>query len=268
MKKFIVLLLTALIYSTTSIAQEQRFVEVVIQEKMEVIPNEVTFSFQLREKTTYINEPLAVEKSDTEKPSVEAEDAIEVVEDTEEIEMETVETPPTYRRRNRPATKRKKVVISIAEQEKELKEYLKKKGIDFENLSSPLSDKNYYDNNYRKSYTLTVKTDELQEIMHSLDTLGTHRLRMIAFKNSTLEKQKNEMAVKALGKAKEKAEKLVKALDEKLGKVISISESVESSNASLDKLADMIYLELIRKNRIESFTNTIEYKVKVKFAIK
>lgn len=264
MKKLILILIAIFFYGTTTNAQEQRFIEVVVEEKMEVTPDEVTFSFQLREKTKYeydVAQATEITIEDNIEETVEAE--TEVV---EEMEIEAVEEKPNYSRKNNRT--RKRIVISIEEQEESIKQYLKKKGISVESLSSPFSDGNYYGKSYDKSYLLTVKTTELKEVMYSLDTIGARRVRMVSFKNSALDKQKNEMAVMALEKAKKKAEQLVKVYNEKLGSVISISESIGEGNANIDKLLEMVYMELLRKNRTETYGATIAYKVKVKFAIK
>lgn len=268
MKKLILILIAIFFYGVTTNAQEQRFIEVVVEEKMEVTPDEVTFSFQLREKTKYeydVAQATEITIEDNIEETVEAEPEV-IPEVVEEMEIEAVEEKPNYSRKNNRT--RKRIVISIEEQEESIKEYLKKKGISVESLSSPFSDGNYYGKSYDKSYLLTVKTTELKEVMYSLDTIGARRVRMVSFKNSALDKQKNEMAVMALEKAKKKAEQLVKVYNEKLGSVISISESIGEGNANIDKLLEMVYMELLRKNRTETYGATIAYKVKVKFAIK
>lgn len=257
MKKLLVLITAAFCFSAVN-AQKERFIEVVAEEKMEVAPDEYTFTFRLRERTKYITEAEATKPTTVYKRE-------EVV---EEVEAE-VEIPPTTprSRRNTYTPPKKRITITIQEQEQAIRAYLKKKGISEKNLNS-FSD-NYYSNSSRKEFMLVIdKPKELKEILYSLDTMGASRVRMQGYKTSSANKYKEEMAVKALKNAKKQAEKLVGVYGEKLGDVISISETFGSESTELDKLYDLIKMELMRKNRDNNPNSILTYKVKVKFAIK
>lgn len=266
MKKLIILLSIAFTYTATT-AQEQRFIEVVAEETMDVAPDEFTFSFRLREKTKYVEattmaiEEMVVESDAVEEATEEATE--EVAEAVDEGDMGL--TPSRKRREYKP---KKRIVITIAEQEASIRAFLEKSGINPENLTS-FSNNEYYGSSNRKEFLLKIdKPEKLSEIMHALDTMGASRQRMVSFKNKSINKYKGEMAVKALKNAEYQAKQLVGVYGEKLGKVISISESFGEGNANMDKLLEMVYIELLRKNHQESYTATITYKVKVKFAIK
>lgn len=269
MKKLLVLITAAFCFSAVN-AQKERFIEVVAEEKMEVAPDEYTFTFRLRERTKYITEAEATKPTTVYKREevVADPDVPEIVEDIEEVEAE-VEIPPTTprSRRNTYTPPKKRITITIQEQEQAIRAYLKKKGISEKNLNS-FSD-NYYSNSSRKEFMLVIdKPKELKEILYSLDTMGASRVRMQGYKTSSANKYKEEMAVKALKNAKKQAEKLVGVYGEKLGDVISISETFGSESTELDKLYDLIKMELMRKNRDNNPNSILTYKVKVKFAIK
>lgn len=242
--------------STAATAQEQRFIEVVTEEKMEVNPDEFIVEFRLSEKTRYEDDPHEVIEQEEYAVAEEVTDAVE-----EDVEM------PSQKRKRTRTKPRKRITVTIAEQEKDIKAFLKKNGIDENNLALATNYERYSDN--RKYYTLKINNiDAFSTIMNGLNTMGASRVKLQSFNYSKAEEQKNEMAVKALKKAQKQAEKLVRVYGEKLGRVISISEDFGGHDETSTKFYELIMVELMRKNKNKGLNMTINYKVRVKFAIK
>jgi hypothetical protein len=241
-------------------AQETRYIEVVAIEEMEVAPDEYVFTFRLREQTKYIEETTA----ETEEMEVD-EPAVEVVEDDIMVEEEVVEAP-SKRYNGKKSKPKKRITISVAEQEETVKKFLKQQGVDVDML---LASNNAYSSSYRKDYTISIKNAKsIPQIIKGLDSLGASRVNIIDAKVGNKNKYRDEMAMKALKQAKEKARKMVAAYGETIGGVISITEIPDEAGQTTNKLYDLIIAEIARKNKTDNMMAKLSYQVKVKFAIK
>lgn len=260
MKKTIFSLI-ALFVALNITAQEQRYIEVVAQEEMEVVPDEFTFTFRLREKTKYVDEDKS---KAAEEPVVEE---IEVVADEEVMVEEAVEevAPSKYDRKPKREYKpRKRIVITVEEQEKAIRKFLKENGLDPKSLHSDNST-----GSYSRYYTVVLKNPkDLKKIIEGIDSIGASRLNLVASKTNNKNKYRDEMAMKALQHAKEKAKKMAAVYNAKLGDIISITEIPEAVHSDTNKIYDLIIAEIARKNRKDYNAMTLTYQVKVKFALK
>ncbi len=261
MKKLITALCIGFI-SLSLQAQETRYIEVVAIEEMEVAPDEYVFSFRLREKTKYIEETTAItEEMEVHEHAAEAVEDDIMVEEAEEV----VEVPS--KRYNRKKSKpRKRITISVAEQEETLKKFLKQQGVDVDML---MASNSTFSNSYRKDYTISIKNAKsIPQILKGLDSLGASRVNIIDAKVGDKNKYRDEMAMKALKQAKEKAQKMVAAYGETIGGVISITEIPDEAGQTTNKLYDLIIAEISRKNKTDNMMAKLSYQVKVKFALK
>ncbi len=116
--------------------------------------------------------------------------------------------------------------------------YLKSEGIPEKNIQTDYVNlnKNYnYDNktySYVANQAISIKLDDLknyEKIMSGLLKVGLNRIDGVQFKSSEMEKYMTEARKKAVINAKNKASEYASALNQAIGKAISISE-VQTSN--------------------------------------
>jgi hypothetical protein len=259
MKKIMLVLFLGTIISTIANAQEQRFIEVVTEETMEVNPDEFIVEFRLSERTKY-EDDHSYDIVEDEMETAAAEEATEAVE--EDV------MPSQKKNRTRPKP-RKRIKITVQEQEQAIKDYLKKMGIPSVNLVLATDKRGYNWEETRRFYTLKInKLEIFAQVMNALDSMHAQRVKLQSFRSSKVEEYKSEMAVKALKKAQKQAQKLVGVYGEELGRVVSVSEDLGGHDKTSTKFYELIMTELMRKNKNTGFPITITYKVKVKFAIK
>ena len=105
--------------------------------------------------------------------------------------------------------------------------------------------------------------------MKSVDSRGVSSMYIKELKHSRIDELKKEVKIKALKNAKEKAEYMLEALDEKCGKVLMINESeygyqppvMYRSNVAMGKSGNA------GNSATELKNITISYKVNATFAI-
>ncbi len=116
--------------------------------------------------------------------------------------------------------------------------YLKSEGVPEKNIQTDYVNlnKNYNYNDKTYSYVanqaISIKLDDLknyEKIMSGLLKAGLNRIDGVQFKSSQIEKYMTEARKKAVLDAKSKASEYASALDQSIGKAISISE-VQTSN--------------------------------------
>lgn len=82
-----------------------------------------------------------------------------------------------------------------------------------------------------KQYEITLSDDKLADnILKSVDTRGIEYMRLSELDHSQIEKYKLDCSIKAIKAAQDKAEALLGAIGEKVGRVLVISESPIRSN--------------------------------------
>lgn len=238
MKKLLLILFLGLIMPLVSFAQ-QRFIEVVATEKMEVEADEFTFEFYLTTSKGYNEEEIAAaaEKGTT--------DFLKV-----ELKKKTIE-----------------------QQEKEIRAFLAQYGIADNHLVTFISglenqgyDGVYFEKNDFKRFTLNLKKiSRIAPIVSGLDSLGAERIKLTSFNNSKTDHYKNLLSLKAVQKAKDHATPMVEINGDKLGKVISITQKAD------DFTTDSVFMTLLigkmKQEKSSGTLITISYTVIVKFEI-
>lgn len=240
MKKLLITLFLGALIST-AFAQDQRFIEVVVNEEMDIMPDELSVSFRLRERTEY--------------DGIVMDEAVEAVEEVVEGESSNRNS------RNRRQYKK----LTVAEQEQNIKAFLKSNGIDAENLSLS-ADMDFSSRNFIYYSVKLNNPEKFSTILMGLDSLGASNIRPTTYKNTKIDQYKTDMAISALKKAKEKAKKMAAVYGEKVGKVISITEHLGDNTSEGINFLNLIMLEM-RKDKKKSFSMPVTYTVKVQFAL-
>jgi len=193
MKKIILILFLGILTSTIATAQKQRFIEVVVEEKMQVMPDEFIFEFRLSKKTRY-----------EDSHSLADEVAVEAVETVVKDDMateEAIEEMPSSKRKRTKTKPRKRIKITITQQENAIKEYLKKKGIDNKNFMPVVNSKHNDWSDNRRYYTLKLSNNEtFNEITKGLDSLGASRIKLNSFKSSKVEQYESDFYFRRFGR--------------------------------------------------------------------
>lgn len=167
---------------------------------------------------------------------------------------------------------------SLDDLEEGIKKFLKEKGIKESALTPappqtimgmPMTKKN------ARNYSLKLSDASLiKEVMTNLPVLGASGVQITSLKSNKEKELKLQMQKEALVSAKKKAENLLSVFDEKVGKVIEISEKSASpfgdmfSSGPMEKFYNAIFSKLMPTQADESYVVKIEYSVTVKFAIK
>lgn len=125
--------------------------------------------------------------------------------------------------------------------------YLKSQGVPEKNIQTEYmnlnkrTDYNTKEETYVANQAISIKLDDLknyEEIMQGLLKNGLNRINGVQFSSSKMEEYQKEARKKAVLDAKQKAEDLVEALDQKIGKAVMISEN-GGSNYPVMRMAEM-----------------------------
>ncbi|ADF52073.1 SIMPL domain-containing protein [Zunongwangia profunda] len=112
--------------------------------------------------------------------------------------------------------------------------YLKSQGVPEKNIQTEYmnlnkrTDYNTKEETYVANQAISIKLDDLknyEKIMQGLLKNGLNRINGVEFSSSKIEEYQKEARKKAVLDAKQKAEDLVEALDQKIGKAVMISEN-------------------------------------------
>ncbi|MCL6220087.1 SIMPL domain-containing protein [Zunongwangia pacifica] len=112
--------------------------------------------------------------------------------------------------------------------------YLKSQGVPEKNIQTEYmnlnkrTDYNTKEETYVANQSISIKLDDLknyEKIMQGLLKNGLNRINGVEFSSSKIEEYQKEARKKAVLDAKQKAEDLVEALDQKVGKAVMISEN-------------------------------------------
>lgn len=165
---------------------------------------------------------------------------------------------------------------SLDEMEAGIKKFLKEKGIKEDALTTgqPESIMGISMNKKdERNYNLKLKKASLvKEVMKNLPVLGASKVKVASMKSNKEKEILLEMQKEALKNAKKKAENLLSVFDEKVGKVLEISEKNDSpmgdmfGSGGLGKFYESLFSKLMPQEG-DDFMVKIEYSVTVKFAI-
>ncbi|MBS1769105.1 MAG: SIMPL domain-containing protein [Acidobacteria bacterium] len=133
----------------------------------------------------------------------------------------------------------KKEKITIEAQEAALRDELRKLGIDvakdlsvFDISATFFRQKKLKDVLATKDYRLKVRDlNKILPLQDLVDRLNVYKLDLIDTDNSRMTEIRREVKIEAIKAAKAKAEYLLNAIGEKVGKAISIKEGEESTNS-------------------------------------
>jgi hypothetical protein len=167
---------------------------------------------------------------------------------------------------------------SLDDLEAGIKKFLKEKGIK-ESALSPAPPQTIMGMAMTKknarNYSLKLSDASLiKEVMTNLPVLGASSMQITSLKSNKEKELKLKMQKEALIEAKKKAENLLSVFDEKVGKVIEISEKSTSpfgemfNSGPMEKFYNAIFSKLMPTQEEEDYSVKIEYSVTVKFAIK
>lgn len=156
--------------------------------------------------------------------------------------------------------------FSILVQEEKLKEIIKKNNIDFKNLflsdaMSEITKNKKKDTGVKltKEYTLILKNaEEVTTIFEELTDFGIKEMSIKKTEYSDIENARKEVREKAIKIAKEKAQYLLSAIDEQIGKPLEIKEV---DNVPLKSM----YSNSVIKTDYNSLQNNFE-KILIKFS--
>lgn len=156
--------------------------------------------------------------------------------------------------------------FSILVQEEKLKEIIKKNNIDFKNLflsdaMSEITKNKKKDTGVKltKEYTLILKNaEEVTTIFEELTDFGIKEMSIKKTEYSDIENARKEVREKAIKIAKEKAQYLLSAIDEQIGKPLEIKEV---DNAPFKSM----YSNSVIKTDYNSLQNNFE-KILIKFS--
>ncbi len=169
--------------------------------------------------------------------------------------------------------------ISIEESEKAMISKLKDIGIDvikdlaINDLSSNFQQRllGKPDITVSKEYVLTVhNTNTLFKVFTGLESIGISNSRILKVESSKIIEYRNEVKIKAILAAKEKASMLVSAINQTIGRAIFIQENNQwqtSSRASNTMFANSISEEPSEQN-MDYEKITIDYSILVRFELK
>lgn len=126
----------------------------------------------------------------------------------------------------------------LNQQEEDLKQAISSLGIDLKNLTLSHAYAGYVYRKWKKrdvqnsiSYTLKVRTAQhVSGVFEKLDEIGIQGARISRVSHSNLVNFKKEVRIDAIKAAKAKASYLLEAIDEKIGKPITITESPSTMN--------------------------------------
>lgn len=167
---------------------------------------------------------------------------------------------------------------SLDEIEEGIKKFLKEKGIK-ESALTPGKPKTMMGIPMTKAneriYTLKItKPSLVKEMMTNLPILGASKVAVVSMKTNKEPELMLQMQKEALKNAKSKAENLLSVFDEKVGKVIEITEKSAGplgdmlSSGPMEKFYSAIFSKLMPSEESDSYMVKVEYSVTVKFAIK
>jgi uncharacterized protein YggE len=177
--------------------------------------------------------------------------------------------------------KRKDRIIRIEELENQLTIMLQKLGIPEENLKAYSTSGKQYDLLWRNSGLLiskkyALKLTALDLFQPLLSELGDADLFSISVKDLThteIEKYKNEVRVKAITDAQNKADLIVSATDSKLGQVVHIREmnvaEAYPPQGQGDEMTSGVYssFKVEQTNHVNFQQIVLHYKVNARFRI-
>jgi uncharacterized protein YggE len=134
--------------------------------------------------------------------------------------------------------------VTIEVQEEKLKTALKGIGINLSNLYLSDANADYVRVRWRtrdvltkKDYTLKVATaNEVTEVFKQLDMLDINDAYVARVNHSKLDSLKKEMRIQAIKAAKTKAEYLLAAIGEQVGKPLAISESTGNMYDAMSRI--------------------------------
>ncbi|MCU0444761.1 MAG: SIMPL domain-containing protein [Microscillaceae bacterium] len=171
--------------------------------------------------------------------------------------------------------------LSIESQEEKMKTELKNAGFDLKNLSLADAGANFSrlrggkkDVIASKRYTLKVATvEELNKAFDIFDKLDIQEADVLRVHHTEMEKYRKEIKIKAIQAAKVKAEYLLEAIGEKLGKPLEIVELDDYNDISpvfRNQTANVnYYQDAVAASEAINFQKIkIRYSVKAKFEIK
>jgi len=169
--------------------------------------------------------------------------------------------------------------ISINESEKAMITALKDIGINVDkDLSVNDLSSNFQkhvlgkpDINVSKDYVLTVhNTNTLFKVFTSLESIGISNSRILKVESSKIIEYRNEVKVRAIQAAKEKASMLATAINQTIGRAIFIQENNQwqtSSRASNTMFENSISEDSSEQN-IDYEKITIDYSILARFELK
>lgn len=166
----------------------------------------------------------------------------------------------------------------------EITRVMKSEGIedkDLKTVNYSLNPKYKYDANYNRTidgYTLTQglqvkvrKTDKAGDLLTKATTAGANEVSSLSFTIDEPEKLEDQAREKAVADASARAELMVKAANQKLGKIIAISEVTTSNNYTPEKSAVAMEATAGGENReapeIKTGEQEISKSVTVRFEI-
>jgi uncharacterized protein len=171
--------------------------------------------------------------------------------------------------------------LSIESQEEKMKTELKNAGFDLKNLSLADAGANFTrlrgskrDVIASRRYTLKVATvEELNQAFDIFDKLDIQEADVLRVHHTEMEKYRKEIKIKAIQAAKAKAEYLLEAIGEKLGKPLEIVELDDYNDISplfRNQTANVnYYQDAVAAPEAISFQKIkIRYSIKAKFEIK
>jgi uncharacterized protein YggE len=133
---------------------------------------------------------------------------------------------------------KRKEKITIAEQEKELKKAIAAVGLDLKDLSLDNLNASYIKVKWHKKdviakseYTLLIrKAAQVGKLFKELDRINIQGAHISEVKHSKIAQFQKETRIAAMKAAKEKADYLLVAIDQKTGKALMIRENTSVSN--------------------------------------
>jgi uncharacterized protein YggE len=172
--------------------------------------------------------------------------------------------------------------ITIETLEKKLRQKLQSKDIDIEKLSLADADASFVTIKRKKKDVLASKeymikvsgTNELSKVLDVLDNVDAINAHISKVDHSTMDDFKKEVKIKAVKNAKEKAEYMLAAVEQKVGKALFIQERetyapapytrMKTNLASFDEELDATTL---KEPEISFQKINLKYKVFARFAI-